>query len=64
MCVGSSHGLHIAFPKPESVPHTSLVLGSLSHEGVSTYDSKASRNSFVFFFKKGSIKVCYSTFQI
>lgn len=50
MCVGSSHGLHIAFPKPESVPHTSLVLGSLSHEGVSTYDSKASTNSL--FFKK------------
>lgn len=48
MCAGSSHGLHIAFPKPESVPHTSLVLGSLSHEGVSTYDSKASTNSLFF----------------
>lgn len=34
ICVGSSHGLHSAVPKPRSVPHTALVLGSLSYEGV------------------------------
>ena len=44
-------------PEPKSVPHTSLVLGSLSYEGVSTSDSKASTNScffclFCFFFNK------------
>lgn len=44
MCAGSSHRLHIAFPEPESVPHTSLVLGCLSHD----YDSKASTNSLFF----------------
>ena len=48
MCAGSSHRLHIAFPEPESVPHTSLVLGCLSHD----YDSKASTNSFFFFFNE------------
>ena len=37
ICVSSSHGLHTAVPEPKSVPHTSLVLGSLSYEGVSTY---------------------------
>ena len=48
ICMSSSHGLHTAVPEPKSVPHTSLVLGSLSYEGVSTYDSKASTNSLLF----------------
>lgn len=52
ICVGSPHGLHTsAVPEPKSVPHTSLVLGSLSYEGVSAYDSKASTNCLFFFFK-------------
>lgn len=52
ICVGSPHGLHTsAVPEPKSVPHTSLVLGPLSYEGMSAYDSKASTNCLFFFFK-------------
>ena len=63
ICVGSPHGLHTsAVPEPKSVPHTSLVLGPLSYEGVVLMTARQVQIVVVFF--KVSIKVCYSTFHI